>query len=109
MNVPELPDPIGRFVEAVNRGDTESFLGFFPSDGLVDDSGRHFVGHDAIRRWSDEEFIGAKGHMIVTSFEQTKNTVRVTADWVSNYFTGPSRFVFILKNKSIQEMHITGA
>jgi hypothetical protein len=65
--------------------------------------------HDAIRRWSDEEFIGAKGHMTVTSFEQTKNTARVMADWVSNYFTGPSRFVFVLKNKIIQEMHITSA
>jgi hypothetical protein len=48
---------------------------------VVDDSGQRFVGHDAIRRWSDAEFIGAKGHMIVTSVEQKENVVNVTADW----------------------------
>ncbi|AIC15119.1 nuclear transport factor 2 family protein [Nitrososphaera viennensis] len=107
MSLPELPDPIGRFVDAVNRGDTGSFLDFFPSDGVVDDSGRRFVGHEAIRRWSDREFIGAKGRMTVTSVEQTKkNIVSVAADWASNYFTGPSRFVFVLKGKKIQEIRI---
>jgi ketosteroid isomerase-like protein len=108
MSVSELPDPIGSFVEAVNRGDTESFLDFFPSDGVVNDSGRRFVGHNAIRQWSDREFIGAKGHITVTSFKQTKNEVSIVADWVSNYFTGPSHFVFILKGKKIQELSITG-
>jgi hypothetical protein len=50
MSLSELPDPINRFVEAVNRADTKSFLDFFPSDGVVEDSGRRFVGHNAIRR-----------------------------------------------------------
>ncbi|MDQ3969783.1 MAG: nuclear transport factor 2 family protein [Thermoproteota archaeon] len=107
MSALALPDPINRFVEAVNRGDNESFLDFFPRDGLVEDSGRRFVGHDAIRRWSDAEFIGAKGHMTVTSVEQKENVVNVTADWASNYFSGPSRFVFVLKDKKIAEMRIT--
>ena len=64
------------------------------------------MGHDAIRRWSDHEFIGAKGHMTVTSVEQSKNVVNVTANWESNYFMGPSRFVFVLKGKEIQELLI---
>jgi hypothetical protein len=83
INGSSLPYPIGRLVKAVNRGDIESFFGFFPSDGMVDDSGRLFVGrYDVIRRWSDEEeFIDAKGHITITScFEQTKNTVSVTVD-----------------------------
>jgi hypothetical protein len=109
MSVSELPDPINRFVEVVNQGDTESFLDFFISNGIVDDWGQRFVGHNAIRDWSNREFIGAKGHITVTGVEQqTKNKVNVTAAWVSNYFTGPSRFIFILKDRKIQELHITG-
>jgi ketosteroid isomerase-like protein len=109
MSEPKLPDPINAFVEAVNRGDTDSFLDFFLDDGAVDDSGRRFAGHRAIREWSNREFIGAKGHITVTGVEQqTKNRVNITADWVSNYFTGPSRFIFVLKGNRIQELRISG-
>jgi hypothetical protein len=107
MSKHELPDPIDHLVETVNHGDTNSFLDYFTTDGTVDDLGRRFVGRDTIQRWSNQEFIGAKGHMTVTNVEQTDNEVRVKADWVSNYFSGPSLFVFILKDKKIQEMRIT--
>lgn len=85
-DTPVLPAPVDRFVEAVNAGDTEAFLGFFPDDGVMDDWGRRFVGQDAIRGWSDKEFIGAQGRM-----------------------TGPSRFVFVRAGERIQEMQITSA
>ncbi len=104
-----LPDLIDRFVEAVNRGDTEAFLAFFPENGVVDDWGRRFVGHDAIRGWSDREFIGAKGKMTVTKVEQKGNEVSVMADWKSNYYSGASCFVFVLDGEQIQEMRITSA
>lgn len=109
MSTHELPDPINHLVETVNHGDTNSFLDFFTTDGVVDDSGRRFVERDSIRQWSDREFIGAMGHMTVTSVEQTENEVRVKADWVSSYFSGPSLSVFILKDSNkIQEMRIIG-
>jgi hypothetical protein len=102
-----LPEPVGRFVEAVNRGNVEAFLAFFPEKGVVDDWGRRFVGHDAIRGWSDREFIGAKGKITVAKVEQKGNEVSVTADWKSNYYSGPSRFVFVVEGERIQEMRIT--
>jgi hypothetical protein len=37
MSISELPDPINHFIEVINQGDTESFLDFFTSDGIVDD------------------------------------------------------------------------
>lgn len=103
-----LPHPIDSFVEAVNRGDTEAFLAFFPKDGAVDDWGRRFVGHDAIRGWSDREFIGAKGQMTVNDVNQDENEVDVTADWKSNHYTGPSHFIFVVEGERIREMRITG-
>jgi hypothetical protein len=39
MNLARLPDRMLRFVDVVNSGETESFLAFFPGDGVVEDSG----------------------------------------------------------------------
>ena len=99
---------IDRFVQAVNHHDTKTFLAFFPEGGVVIDSGRRFVGHDAVRGWSDREFIGAHGRMTVKKVEQTKNVVTVKADWKSNYYSGPSRFEFVLDGEQIQELRIEG-
>ena len=105
----DLPPLIDRFVAAVNRGNTEAFLVCFPPDGVVDDWGRRFVGHKAIRTWSDEEMIGAKGRMTVKNVEQAGNEVTVTADWKSNFYSGPSRYVFVVDGDHIREMRITAA
>lgn len=104
-----LPEPVQQFVEAVNRGDTEAFLDFFPEDGVVNDWGRRFVGHDAIRGWSDGEFIGAEGTMTPQHVTVDGNEVDVTAGWVSNHHTGDSRFVFVVDGEEIKEMRITSA
>jgi hypothetical protein len=86
----------------------QAFLAFFPKDGVVIDSGRHFKGHDAIRRWSDREFIGARGRMTVTEVTQKKDVVTVRADWKSNFYSGPSRFEFALDGEQIRELRIAG-
>lgn len=104
-----MPEPVDRFISAVNAGDTESFLAFFPQDGVVDDWGRRFVGHDAIKGWSDREFIGAEGRMTVTRIDVNGDEASVDADWRSNHFTGPSRFVFTLRGDQIEQMRITEA
>ena len=72
MENSELPEVIKKLIEVVNRRDTESFLAFFPVDGVVNDWGKKYVGHAGIRSWSDREFIGAKVSLVVTSSEQQK-------------------------------------
>ena len=54
-----LPIPVAAAREAANAGAIEDFLHTFAADGAVDDWGREFRGHEAIRAWSDAEFIGA--------------------------------------------------
>lgn len=39
MSSSTLPPPVDRFVQAVNQGDSQTFLSFFPKDGVVIDSG----------------------------------------------------------------------
>jgi hypothetical protein len=104
-----LPPPIERLVAAINGGDTEAFLDCFTGKGVVNDWGRRFTGREAIRGWSDVESIGAKGIMTVTGVERKGGQIIVTAGWISNFFSGPSRYVFRLDGDLIAEMRITGA
>jgi hypothetical protein len=104
-----LPAPIERLVSAINDGDTGAFLDCFTENGVVDDWGRRFSGHEAIRGWSDVESIGAKGIMTVTGVERKAGQIIVTADWISNFYSGPSRYVFRLDGDKVAKMRITEA
>jgi hypothetical protein len=55
-----LPEPVARLLKAANDNDVDAFLAGFTVDGVVDDWGREFAGADAIRSWSDNEFIGKR-------------------------------------------------
>lgn len=108
-NAEPLPGPVNSLVAAINRGDTEAFLAHFTEGGEVDDWGRRVVGHTAIRRWSDREFIGAHGRMKVKDVVLQGNRVKVTADWASERFTGSSRFDFVVDGDQVRSMRISGA
>ncbi|MGH3360124.1 MAG: nuclear transport factor 2 family protein [Nocardioidaceae bacterium] len=103
----ETPEPLRGFIEAVNDGDTDAFLSYFPDDGLVDDWGRKFRGHDAIRDWSDKEFVGAEGTLTVNEVTVSGSEITVDGHWASSHFTGPSRFVFRVDGETVREMRIT--
>jgi len=81
----------------------------FTSGGVANDWGRRFVGLDAIRRLSDQEFIGARGQLTVNRVESTKKGIRLVADWKSNAYSGSSGFEFVLDGDVIKEMLITEA
>ncbi|MBB6411821.1 nuclear transport factor 2 family protein [Mesorhizobium sangaii] len=46
------PEPIRRFIEATNRGDTEAFLDAFTSDASLSDWDRSFRGREQIADWN---------------------------------------------------------
>lgn len=110
MADPSLPPVLIAFRDAVNAGDTEAFLGFFPETGIVEDWGRRFSGKIAIRGWSDKELIGAKGTMTYGGvIETAPGRISLNVDWVSSYFTGASIFTFVFSDDAIREMKISGA
>lgn len=104
--MPHLPEPVSKLVTAVADRDTDAFLALFAQNGVVDDWGRRFVGHDAIRRWSDKEFIGARGVLTPREVSRSGDIVTVDAGWQSNFYSGDSRFVFVLEGDVIREMRI---
>jgi hypothetical protein len=86
----DLPAPVARLLDAANGHGTEEFLASFTEDGVVDDWGREFAGADAIRGWSDREFIG----------------VDVSAEVGGRGFNGPSHFTFAVREGLISRMTI---
>jgi hypothetical protein len=101
-----LPGPVRAAVDAANRGDVEAFLGTFAETGVVDDWGREFAGHDAIRGWSDAEFIGKQVTLDVTGVEQDGGRTVVTAQVGGNGFNGPSHFSFEVDGPRLNRMTI---
>jgi hypothetical protein len=100
------PAPVARLLEAANANDTEAFLGTFVEGGVVDDWGREFVGADAIRGWSDREFIGKRVSLDVRAVEQRGDATVITAEVGGDGFNGPSHFTFVVDGDRVSRMTI---
>jgi hypothetical protein len=101
-----LPGAVQAAVDAANRGDVEAFLGVFDEAGVVDDWGREFAGRNAIRRWSDAEFIGEQVTLAVVGVEHDGARLVVAAEVGGDGFNGPSHFGFDLDGPKITRMTI---
>lgn len=93
-------------MDAANRGDVEAFLDSFVPTGVVDDWGREFAGREAIRGWSDAEFLGKRVSLAVTDAEEDGATTVVTADVGGDGFNGPSHFTFTADGPLLSRMTI---
>jgi hypothetical protein len=103
---PELPEPVARLLDAANDHDTEAFLACFTEDGVVDDWGREFAGADAIRGWSDREFIGVAVVLTVTGTATADNENTISADVGGDGYNGPSHFTFTVSGDLVSRMTI---
>ena len=107
MENEELPALVDRLVAAINRGDADAFLRSFTSNGLVNDWGSSYLGRDAIRRWSEREFIGKRVTLRVSTMCAADDQVGVQAHIGGPGFNGPRHFVFVVEAGQVREMHIT--
>ena len=103
----DLSTPVRTAIDAANANDTDAFLACFPPDGVVDDWGREFAGHDEIRGWSDLEFIGVKVNLKVVQVAIDDVNVVVTAQVGGDGFNGPSHFTFDVQGDELASMTIT--
>ncbi|MDJ0343071.1 nuclear transport factor 2 family protein [Streptomyces sp. H10-C2] len=108
MVTSDLHPAVRRATDAANSGNTEAFLDSFTDDGAVDDWGRVFTGREAIRGWSDKEFIGTAVSLDITAVRRSGDSVTVSATVGGNGFNGPSDFAFTVDGDRISLMRITG-
>ena len=101
-----LPDEVARLLAATNAEDREAFLDAFTDDGVVDDWGREFAGADAIRGWSDKEFIGVDVTLVVVGVTTQGDTTTVEAQVGGSGFNGPSHFTFAIRGGLVARMTI---
>jgi ketosteroid isomerase-like protein len=101
-----IPAPVAALLDTANAHDTEAFLATFTADGVVDDWGREFAGADAIRGWSDAEFIGVRVTLAVTGVEHDGDTTVITAQVGGDGFNGPSHFAFAVAGDKVARMTI---
>jgi hypothetical protein len=102
----DAPPPVARLLQAANDHDTDAFLAGFTDDGVVDDWGREFVGADAIRGWSDKEFIGVDVTLAVGGVKTEGDTTTVEAQVGGSGFNGPSHFTFAVRDGLVARMTI---
>jgi hypothetical protein len=102
----QIPEPVARLLDAANRHDTDAFLAGFSPDGVVDDWGREFAGADAIRGWSDAEFIGVEVTLDVQEATRDGDDITVGALVGGGGFNGPSHFTFTVSGDRVARMAI---
>ena len=102
----DIPEPVQRLLDAANGHDTDALLASFTADGVVDDWGREFPGADAIRGWSDREFIGVDVTLEVTGARRLATTPRSLLRSAASGFNGPSHFTFAVRDGLVSRMTI---
>ncbi|WP_236792551.1 nuclear transport factor 2 family protein [Amycolatopsis sp. GM8] len=103
----DVPAPVQRILDAIDAGDTAAFVRAFDADGVVDDWGREFRGHDRIRAWSDKEFIGVQVSFSDLTVAEPGNPVTIRVQVGGNGFNGPSGFTFDVRGDHVHRMTIT--
>mgnify|MGYP001168857037 CR=1 FL=1 len=101
----KTPPLVTRFIDAVNRGDASAILEFFdPDTGVVVDAGRRFVGREEISHWNEQAFVGANGRLTPRKVQTDGQKVTIVGWWESNFYTGPTRFIFTLDGERIANL-----
>ncbi|AZO28280.1 MULTISPECIES: nuclear transport factor 2 family protein [Mesorhizobium] len=101
------PDPIRRFVEATNAGDSEAFLETFTADALLTDWGRSFRGREQIARWNRTDNIGVQSHLDIVRIAPSDGACHVRIKVAGNGFNGEGDMTFTLDGDRIASLIIS--
>lgn len=101
------PEPIRRFVDATNEGDTEAFLGTFTANASLTDWGRSFHGREQIARWNQSDNIGVKSNLRIVRISETDGSYHVRIAVTGEGFNGEGDMVFTLDGDRIASLVIS--
>jgi hypothetical protein len=97
----QAPWPVRRCIGALNSGDTQRLLDFFPDGVRLSHGGTVFGGRAGVREFCDRELIGANGYLDVRQVSRSGDTVVVAGPYHSQRLNGPLRFVFTVEHDRI--------
>lgn len=101
------PEPIRRFVEATNEGDTEAFLGTFTANASLTDWGRSFHGREQIARWNQSDNIGVKSNLRIVRIAEADGSYHVRIAVTGEGFNGEGDMVFTLDGDRMASLVIS--
>ncbi|ESX78710.1 nuclear transport factor 2 family protein [Mesorhizobium sp. M0027] len=101
------PDPIRRFVEATNAGDSEAFLDSFTPDAFLSDWGRSFRGREQIARWNQSDNIGVQSRLRIVRVAPAGESYHVRIAVTGNGFNGEGDMAFTLDGERISSLVIS--
>ena len=87
-----IPPAMQRIFDATNAGDSAAFVQSFAPNGVVDDWGREFAGHDAIAGWNARENIGVQSHFAIHDVIRDGTAYVATVTVNSNGYNGGGTF-----------------
>ena len=105
----ELPDVVGQYQDAHDRGDVEAALASFAPNASVKDDGQEYHGRDEIRDWlarASTQFTYTRTHTGADALDA--NTWLVTNHLAGNFPGGvvAMRYRFVLTDDHISELEI---
>ncbi|ESW66559.1 hypothetical protein X760_01205 [Mesorhizobium sp. LSHC422A00] len=101
------PEPIRRFIEATNAGDSEAVLDTFTADASLTDWGRSFQGRQQIARWNQSDNIGVKSNLRIVRIAEVEGSYRVRIAVKGNGFNGEGDMTFVLDGHRIASLAIS--
>ena len=78
----QIPQAIAAFIDATNAHNSDEFLATLTDGAVIADEGQEYRGIAAIKKWSDEKYIGAKVtlEIVVLVHSNGKTIVTVKVD-----------------------------
>jgi SnoaL-like protein len=109
MNLPvDLPAPIGTYIAAENRGDTEALAQCFVEHAVVRDEGKTIEGLAAIKQWKAETKKKYQHTVEPLASTQKDGKTIVTSRLTGNFPGSPIdvQFIFALEGNKIGSLEI---
>jgi ketosteroid isomerase-like protein len=104
-----LPEPIQRFIDTTNSGDSNAFVENFTEDAYLNDWGREFHGHDGVRSWDGTDNIGVHSHFQLVDVRagSEPDTYVVTLTVTGDGYNGTGPMTFALRDGRIASLRIS--